>query len=507
MNTVPGYAISSWESGYGDMVFDLDLDTIRRLSHLPGTAMIQCDLSWLDGAPVAQSPRTILRGQVDRAAELGYRVRRHRTGVHPLRRHLRGGLGRRVHRPDAGQPVQRRLLDPGHHPGRAAAARHPQHHVRGRPDRRVGQGRVQLRPARDRVPLRRSADHGRQPRRLQEHRQGDRRAARPLAHLHGQVQRAGGQLLPHPPLAAAAPTGPGVLGRATRAPGNAVRPLHRRRPGDHARVHPAVRAEHQLLQAVRRRVVRADDGGLGTDNRTCSVRLVGQGPSARMENRVPGGDVNPYLAIAAMLAGGLHGIENELDLEPELVGNAYTSASPPVPTDAARCPRPVRPHRRSPVPRSATRSSTTTCTPPTPSWPRSSRRSPTGNGAADSKGCRADSSTGADADSWIGDHAPRQPGLGQRRGRQPPADEPVDRTRHRRGRAAPPPPRPTRRSTQRPRRSRLAGGRARRPGPTAPPVRRRRRRPPRRAGGPRGARTPGTPSATPAGRPATSGTC
>ncbi len=64
----------------------------------------------------------------------------------------------------------------------------------------------------------------------------------------------------------------------------------------------------------------------GLDNRTCAVRLVGKGPSARMENRVPGGDVNPYLAVAAMLAGGLHGIENELTLEPELVGNAYASA-------------------------------------------------------------------------------------------------------------------------------------------------------------------------------------
>ena len=69
----------------------------------------------------------------------------------------------------------------------------------------------------------------------------------------------------------------------------------------------------------------------GLDNRTCAVRLVGHGASARMENRLPGGDVNPYLALAAMLAGGLHGIENELELEPELVGNAYTSDKPKVP--------------------------------------------------------------------------------------------------------------------------------------------------------------------------------
>jgi glutamine synthetase len=69
----------------------------------------------------------------------------------------------------------------------------------------------------------------------------------------------------------------------------------------------------------------------GSDNRTCAVRLVGTGAGARMENRLPGGDVNPYLALAAMLAGGLHGIENELELEPELVGNAYLSDKAKVP--------------------------------------------------------------------------------------------------------------------------------------------------------------------------------
>ncbi|MBI2245550.1 MAG: glutamine synthetase, partial [Nocardioides sp.] len=69
----------------------------------------------------------------------------------------------------------------------------------------------------------------------------------------------------------------------------------------------------------------------GLDNRTCAVRLVGHGASARMENRIPGADVNPYLALAAMVAGGLHGIENELPLEDELVGTAYTSGRPQVP--------------------------------------------------------------------------------------------------------------------------------------------------------------------------------
>jgi glutamine synthetase len=71
--------------------------------------------------------------------------------------------------------------------------------------------------------------------------------------------------------------------------------------------------------------------GWGNDNRTCSVRLVGHGASARLENRLPGGDVNPYMALAAMIAGGLYGIENGLELEPELTGNAYASCHPRVP--------------------------------------------------------------------------------------------------------------------------------------------------------------------------------
>ena len=71
MNTVDGYAITSWERGYGDMEFVLDLDTIRLLPHLPATAMVQCDLVWPDHAPVVQSPRTILQG----AAGPGRRAR------------------------------------------------------------------------------------------------------------------------------------------------------------------------------------------------------------------------------------------------------------------------------------------------------------------------------------------------------------------------------------------------------------------------------------------------
>jgi glutamine synthetase len=79
----------------------------------------------------------------------------------------------------------------------------------------------------------------------------------------------------------------------------------------------------------------------GHDNRTCSLRVIGHGQSLRVENRIPGGDVNPYLAIAALVAGGLHGVEKGLTLEPEFVGNAYAAPDlPKVPSTLAEAAAP-----------------------------------------------------------------------------------------------------------------------------------------------------------------------
>ncbi|MGH3563523.1 MAG: glutamine synthetase, partial [Mycobacterium sp.] len=61
----------------------------------------------------------------------------------------------------------------------------------------------------------------------------------------------------------------------------------------------------------------------GLDNRTCALRVVGHDEGLRVECRVPGGDVNPYLAVAALIAGGLHGIDNDLSLPEPVAGNAY----------------------------------------------------------------------------------------------------------------------------------------------------------------------------------------
>ncbi|MGB8505177.1 glutamine synthetase family protein, partial [Mycobacterium sp.] len=73
----------------------------------------------------------------------------------------------------------------------------------------------------------------------------------------------------------------------------------------------------------------------GMDNRTCAVRVVGHGAGMRMECRAPGGDVNQYLAVAALIAGGLHGIDQQLELPEPLSGNAYESGAERLPTTLA----------------------------------------------------------------------------------------------------------------------------------------------------------------------------
>ena len=176
MNTVDGYAMSSWEKGYGDMVLLSDPSTLRRIPWLPGTALVIADLAWEGGEPVGQSPRAILQHQRDRLAERELdRLLGHGAGVPRLRRHVSGCLGPRLPRSDAVHRLQRRLRPARLGPSRAAAARHPRrdgrrgHVLRGR------EGRVQPRPAGDRVPLRRGAGDRRPAHDLQERREGDRR--------------------------------------------------------------------------------------------------------------------------------------------------------------------------------------------------------------------------------------------------------------------------------------------------------------------------------------------
>ena len=206
MNTVDGYAISSWERGYGDMMFDLDLATLRRTPGQPCSATVQCDLSWLDGSgPV----RPVARGRCcrPRSTRPPSSASSRSPAPSSSSSSSRTPTSRRWDRRYQGLTGANRynvdysIL--GRHQGRAAAARDPQRDV----CRRASPWRARrgsATPASTRSPssttrsLRTCDNHVG----LQDRGQGDRGRARQVADLHGQVRRARGQLLPHPPVAA-----------------------------------------------------------------------------------------------------------------------------------------------------------------------------------------------------------------------------------------------------------------------------------------------------------------
>ena len=113
MRTVDGFALTSWDRGYGDLAFQPDFSTIRSVPWHDKTAIIFADVETVVGEPVAPSPRQILQQQVSR--------HRHRARVHSLQRHVRAGVDVRVSQHDAGQPVQRGLLNTRDFAGRAPA--------------------------------------------------------------------------------------------------------------------------------------------------------------------------------------------------------------------------------------------------------------------------------------------------------------------------------------------------------------------------------------------------
>ena len=175
--------------------------------------------------------------------------------------------------------------------------------------------------------------------------------------------------------------------RRLRRPTRGVRPLPGRPARLPARDDAVPRAEHQLLQALRAGSFAPTAVAWGDDNRTCSLRVVGHGAALRIENRAARRRRQPYLALAAMIAAGLHGIDEELELEPAWRATPTTSDKPRVPDNAARRRGTCSPQRASPARRSGRRSSTTTSTARGSSSRRSRRRSQTGSGSGDSSGC------------------------------------------------------------------------------------------------------------------------
>jgi len=334
MNTVEGYTMSSWSSGYGDFAMVPDLTTLRVLPWQPGSALVLADLAWFDGSPVVASPRQILRRQLDRLAgrglaafagtELEFVVYRD-SYEEAWRRRYRDLTPANLYNVDYSllgtarvEPLLRRIRNE-----MAGAGLVPES-VKG--ECNLGQHEIAFRYDEALT----CADHH----------VIYKNGAKEIAAQEGMALT--------------------FMAKPNAREGNSchihfsLRSLDTDRPafadGGHGMSTVMKQALAGTLATMREFTLlyapninsykRFQPGSFaptavrwGTDNRTCAVRVVGHSPHAlRFENRVPGGDVNPYLAVAALAAGALYGIEHELELEEAYAGNAYTDpAAPHVP--------------------------------------------------------------------------------------------------------------------------------------------------------------------------------
>lgn len=335
MNTVDGYAMSSWETGYGDFAMYPDLDTLRRVPWNEGTALVVADLAWADGSPVVAAPRQILRRQLDRLAALGHTARvgtelefivfrdtyeqawdAGYRGLTPANQYNVDysvlGTGRI-------EPLLRRIRN------EMAGAGLTVESAKG--ECNPGQHEIAFRYDEALVTCDQHAVY--------------KTGAKEIAAQEGVSitfmakynEREGNSCHIHLSLADAA--GDSAMPGSPEEPDSMSEVMRHFLAGQLA----ALR-EFSLLYAPHINSYKRFQPGSfaptavawGRDNRTCALRVVGHGGSLRFENRLPGGDVNPHLAVAGMVAAGLYGIEQKLELPEPCPGNAYTADYEHVPT-------------------------------------------------------------------------------------------------------------------------------------------------------------------------------
>ena len=327
METVGGYAMASWDTGYGDFEMVPDLETLRLLPWLPGTAMLMADLQWADGREVVASPRQILRRQLARLAELGFSANAAtelefivfrdtyeaawKKGFHELEPANLYNIDYSLLGSARVEPLIRRIRN------EMAASGMTVENSKG--ECNLGQHEINFRYA---GALRCADDHAIYKNGAKEIASQEEHAITFMAKFN---EREGNSCHIHCSLA-------GADGANAFAADQAL--------FDHfVAGQLACMKDLTLLYAPHVNSYKRFSPGSfaptaiawGRDNRTCSLRVVGHGEGLRVENRLPGADVNPYLALAALIAAGLHGIEKELPLEPVFEGNAYESDKPRVP--------------------------------------------------------------------------------------------------------------------------------------------------------------------------------
>jgi glutamine synthetase len=332
MNTVDGYAMSSWDRGYGDFVLVPDMATLRRVPWQEGTAMVIADLTWLDGSPVVASPRQILRAQEQRLAERGWTAmvgtelefvvyqdsyeQAAAKGYRDLIPANQYNVDYSILGTSRIEPLLRRIRN------EMAGAGLYVESAKG--ECNLGQHEIAFRYA---DALSTCDNHSIYKTGSKEIAAQDGTSitfmAKPNAregnscHIHLSLRGADGK----PVMAGEGSYGLSKLGEHFLA-------------GQLAAMREFTLCYAPNVNSYKRYVPGSfapTSVRWGPDNRTCALRLVGHGASLRVENRVPGGDVNPYLAVAAMIAAGLHGIDHELPLEPAVEGNAYLDTSARVP--------------------------------------------------------------------------------------------------------------------------------------------------------------------------------
>jgi glutamine synthetase len=326
MATVEGYAMSSWERGYGDMMMVPDLDTLRPVPWQEGTVICLADVAWLDGTDVVASPRQILRRQLARLAERGWVANAgtelefmifldtYEEAWHKSYRDLRPANLYNVDYSLLGtarvEPLIRRIRNS------MAAAGMVVEDSKG--ECNYGQHEINFRYA---DALRTADEHaifknGAKEIAAQEgvalsfmakydEREGN------SCHIHFSLADEDG------PLFARAENGP-LFSSFLAGQLACLREMT-------LMLAPNINSYKRYAAASFAPTAVA----WGQDNRTCSLRVVGHGPSKRFENRAGGADLNPYLALAAIIASGLHGLDSALELELALEGNAYAAAERP----------------------------------------------------------------------------------------------------------------------------------------------------------------------------------
>ncbi|MEV6635561.1 glutamine synthetase family protein [Actinoplanes sp. NPDC051470] len=328
MNTVDGYAMSSWNSGYGDFVMKPDFSTLRPVPWQPGTAMVLADLETTSGEAVYASPRQILRRQLDRLAAHGLTayagtelefVLYKDSYEQASDKNYRDLIPANQYNVDYSllgtarvEPLLRRIRNEMYGAGllpesAKGECNFGQHEIAFRYDEalKAADNHVIYKNGAKEI----AAQEG----------MALTFMAKPNAregnscHIHFSLRGEDGRsaMLGDGP-AHLSVTGQRVLA-GLLATMREFSLLFAPNINSYKRYAPGSFAPTALRW--------------GVDNRTCSLRIAGHGQGMRVENRVPGGDVNPYLAIAALVAGALHGIENDLPLEDEFVGNAYDDAT------------------------------------------------------------------------------------------------------------------------------------------------------------------------------------